>query len=127
MSEKFIRRLVVDEDAPEVIERRAEIAGKMEAIILEIERIKNLQSLVKVHQDRLTTLAHDYRDAARDDVECEWRIDDPEPGKKTCYRLDTHEAVETTDVAFEDVQAEIPFSDDPDDELMRELAETELP
>lgn len=44
------------------------------------------------------------------DVACDIRYNDPDPGKKTYYRMDTKEAVETHDMSWEEKQEEIQFN-----------------
>lgn len=46
------------------------------------------------------------------EVECYWVLDDPENGRKTLYRVDTSEAVETVNMTEQDSQLLIPFNPD---------------
>lgn len=46
-----------------------------------------------------------------DPVKCEWRMDEPKPGKKTLIRLDTGETVETLDMIDADKQSDLPLAD----------------
>ena len=45
------------------------------------------------------------------ETKCEWRFDDPKAGKKSLWRLDVDELVETTDMNEADKQTELPLAD----------------
>jgi glutathionyl-hydroquinone reductase len=54
------------------------------------------------------------------DVECDVRFNDPESGKKTIYRTDTAEAVETLGMTWEEKQDELQLNILPNDEPSEE-------
>ncbi len=55
-------------------------------------------------------------------VMCEWRLDTPEKGKKSCYRLDTNEAFNVLEMTAEDMQGDLDLNEA--DQEVAETAET---
>lgn len=100
-------------------EEMATIAKGLAAAIAEVETIeeekKESNSAFKARIDEQTAAIND---AARKykkgyevrDVLCDIRYNDPAPGQKSIYRMDTKELVRTVEMTWEEKQEEIQFN-----------------
>jgi len=69
------------------------------------------KSRLEEYEKEIVPLARAYaKSYEMADVLCDIRYNDPEPGKKTYYRMAPSEAVETHDMTWEEKQEEIQFN-----------------
>ena len=69
-----------------------------------MELKKGLPKTIEALQEEATVLAHQMESGTEvKTVECEWRLDNPEPGKKSFYRLDTEQIVRVADMDIFDI------------------------
>lgn len=107
------RHLRHEFDQDEKIENAKQLAealSESDRIDADLERVKadfkartsTVEAKIGALRDKVTS-GYEMRE-----TKCEWRFDNPKRGKKTLYRLDTKEAVETVDMSEADKQGELP-------------------
>lgn len=103
----------------------AEIAKKLASEVTEIQTIEEekkvsnsaYKSRIDAHTEEMNSLASRYNKGHElKDIECDIRYNDPESGKKTIYRMDTAEPVETLEMSWEEKQDELQLNILPADE-----------
>jgi len=99
-------------------EEKADIAQKLAAAIAEQETIAGEKKVsdaafnerLKRCDGQITTLAKQYNKGCESaQIGCDIRYDNPEVGKKSYFRMDTGELVETHDMSWEEKQETIQF------------------
>jgi len=100
-------------------EQMAEIAKKLSGAVAELESVaaekKTSDSVyngrIKKIEEEIGTLAKSYnRGYEMQEITCDIRYDDPAPGQKSVYRVDTKELVSTKEMTFEEKQEELQFN-----------------
>jgi hypothetical protein len=91
---------------PHTEERKIEIYERGQRIAREIERIELEKARLNEMYDKLVALMAGVN-GIYSDVECLILLDEPEPGKKTIVRMDTHETVEVEDMTDADRQTDL--------------------
>lgn len=101
------------------LEEKAEIAEKMACAIADRETTKLDKSAsdaafnerLKKAEAEISELAKRYNKGCEvAQIGCDIRYNDPEPGKKSYYRMDRSELVETHEMNWEEKQGEIQFN-----------------
>lgn len=100
MSEKHFEILPVQLTEEELVNIGNELSGlQIEKEKLESEKaatVKDFNDKIKSKESQISELAHQINAGIKEvDVECYFSLDDPEPGKKSLYRIDTSELVRT--------------------------------
>jgi hypothetical protein len=99
-------------------EEKSEIAEKLAVAVAELEVITMEKKVsdaafnerIKRCDGQITTLAKSYNKGCETaQVGCDIRYDHPELGKKSYFRLDRNELVETHDMSWEEKQETIQF------------------
>jgi hypothetical protein len=99
-------------------EEMAETAGKLAIALADLENVHSEKKVsdasfnerAKKLQADISTFAKLYNKGGEQaQIGCDIRYDNPEPGKKSYFRMDTAELVETHDMSWEEKQETIQF------------------
>ena len=99
-------------------EEKAEIADQLAQAIADLETVRAEKKVsdaafgerTKRHHAQIDELAKRYNKGCEvAQIGCDIRYDDPEPGKKSYYRMDRNELVSTHDMSWEEKQETIQF------------------
>lgn len=99
-------------------EEKAEIAEQLARAIAELETVSGEKKVsdaafnerIKRCDTQITELAKRYNKGCEvAQIGCDIRYDDPEVGKKSYYRMDRNELVETHDMSWEEKQETLQF------------------
>jgi hypothetical protein len=100
-------------------EEMAEIAKNLSGNVAELESVAAEKKVsdatyngrIKKIEEEIGTLAKSYnRGYEMRDITCDICYDDPAPGQKSIYRVDTKELVATKEMTFEEKQTELQFN-----------------
>lgn len=106
--EKIVRILPVPLTEEELVSIGSELSGyQLEKEKLESEKtaiVKDYNDQIKGKEMLISGLAHQINVGTKNvEVECFWTPDDPIEGKKTLYRFDTGEFIETKEMDLLDL------------------------
>lgn len=110
-TERALRHVFTNEESLENAKQLAECLMETNRIEQDFDRVKSdFKSRLSSVDARIGQL----RDKVSSGYEivttpCEWRFDDPAPGRKSLWRLDTDELVETQEMTTADKQVELPL------------------
>jgi hypothetical protein len=99
-------------------QEKTEIADQMAKAIADLETVKEEKKVsdaafgerMKRHIAQINEFAKRYNKGGESaQIGCDIKYDDPEPGKKSYYRMDKGELVETHDMSWEEKQETIQF------------------
>lgn len=111
-----VRNLRVLYTDPERLDLGRKLAGAyqdIEQVNKDFDSVKaDFKARITSHEAKITDLASKVSNGFRiEEVKCEWRLDAPEKGKKSLFRQDTSEVVETVDMTGADLQSQLPLAD----------------
>lgn len=109
-------------------QEKIEIAEQMVHKQNQINEIEDLKKKLNPLRADLASLSKIFDKNSKDEqVECYWSEDNPEPGQKTLYRMDTGEEIEVAAMTVEDNQTELDLQTEPDvNPLAMEIVPDEL-
>ena len=99
-------------------QEKTEIADQLAKAIADLETVKEEKKVsdaafgerMKRHIAQINEFAKRYNKGGESaQIGCDIKYDDPEPGKKSYYRMDRNELVETHDMSWEEKQETIQF------------------
>jgi|GEM_PF-5061428 len=116
MREDTITRQIQEKyTAEELADRAKNLAGKLADLETVASDKKAADATFnerkKVLEAEIETIYRQYNKGYElAQVGCDIRYNDPSPGQKSIYRMDTHQHVETVDMSWEEKQEELQFN-----------------
>lgn len=106
-----LRVLYTDAERLDLGRKLAGAYQDIEQVNKDFDSVKaDFKARITSHEAKITDLAGKVNNGFRiEEVKCEWRFDLPEKGKKSLYRLDTNELVETVEMTGADLQSQLPL------------------